>query len=204
MGIGVRFSDMIGSGPVRCSPGIWVQGVQLGLQRKVTLTTLVLGINGADRYPPGIGRVAAGGTVYQTLSIECPSIFFWHVLCALFLSFCCFYFLFPCSRWSFADDVPLIFSSPADHVRTYRIGNHNIAYITGYYMVETRSAFVQNTHTRTRPVYFPQRVAPKYLSHVSQVPALGECVCTTTTVVIKLLSTAQSGPAILVILCHSQ
>ena len=78
----------------------------------------------------GIGWLAAG-TIYQTLSIECPcSIFFWHVLFVIipfFWSFLfCFCFVF-CSHWSVVD-FPLIFSCPADHIHT----GLATTYITGY------------------------------------------------------------------------
>ena len=80
------------------------------------------------------GRLSDGSrlTLYQTLSIECPSpIFFRHVcFVLLFLYFCrlCFVlFICSCSRWSFVD-VPVIFPCPADHVPDWQPRT----YITGY------------------------------------------------------------------------
>ena len=94
------------------------------------------------------GRVSDDSqlALYQTLSIECPSpIFFWHVPCVIvpfflsFLSYFCFV-LFSCSRWSFVD-VPLIFSSPADHVPDWQP-----RILLG--MVEARSVNVKNKTTQ--------------------------------------------------------
>ena len=73
------------------------------------------------------GRVSDGSrlALYQTLSIECPSIFFWHVpgfySCSfLFVGFVLFCFVVFCSRWSFVDVSTLIFFYPADHVPDWR------------------------------------------------------------------------------------
>ena len=67
------------------------------------------------------GKVSDGSrlALYQTLSNECPSIFF--LACALcycyflFDVFVLFFVLFSCSRWSVVN-VPPIVSCPADHV----------------------------------------------------------------------------------------
>ena len=48
------------------------------------------------------GRLSDGSrqALYQTLSIVCPSsIFFWHVICVMFLSFCRFSFCFCFVLW---------------------------------------------------------------------------------------------------------
>ena len=69
----------------------------------------------------GPGRVSDGSRLAlctKLSSIECPSIFFWH-MCFVIVPFClsfllCFVMFF-CSRSSFVD-VLLIFFCPADHV----------------------------------------------------------------------------------------
>ena len=76
-----------------------------------------------DRYRMAI---IAAGSIYQTLSIECPSLiyfsmFFWHVLCVIvpffFLSFLsCFLNCFHALVGAFFVHVPLTFSCPPDHV----------------------------------------------------------------------------------------
>ena len=76
------------------------------------------------------GRVSDDSrpALYQTLSIECPPPIFFLFFFVVFVLL-----LFSCSRWSFIDDVPLIFSCPADHVQ-YRVGNHV------YYWVSSSSS----------------------------------------------------------------
>ena len=87
------------------------------------------------------GRVSDGSrpALYQTLFIECPSIFF-PGMCfvLLFLSFCRLCFFVSCPRLSFVD-VPLIFSCPADHVPDWQLR------IILLGMVEARSVNVKNT-----------------------------------------------------------
>ena len=79
-----------------------------------------------------LGRVSNGSrlALHQTLSIECRSIFFWHVLGVivpfLLVVFC--FVSFSCSRWSFVES-PMIFSCPVDHVPVWQ---PRILHITGY------------------------------------------------------------------------
>ena len=94
------------------------------------------------------GRVSDGSrlALYQTLSIECSSTFFWHVyfviLVAFFLSsFVLFLLYLFFSRWSFVD-VPLIFFCPADHVPDWQP-----RILLG--MVEVRLVNVKKTPTTT-------------------------------------------------------
>ena len=109
---------------------------------------LCVWVHGCDQ-----GRVSNGSRLAllcQTLSIECLSLlFFWHVLCVIvpfllsFLSCFCFV-LFSCSRWSFVeDDVPVIFSCPADHVPDWEPRRKLLG------MVQARSVNVKNRMTIT-------------------------------------------------------
>ena len=90
------------------------------------------------------GKVSDGARLglYQTLSIECPSIFFWYMLCVIVSFFSSFFVLFllsSSSRWSFVD-VSLDFSCPTDHVLDWQP-----RILLG--MVEARSVNVKNTTT---------------------------------------------------------
>ena len=97
------------------------------------------------------GRLSDGSrlTLYQTLSIECPSpIFFRHVCFVLFLYFCrlCFVlFICSCSRWSFVD-VPVIF--PVQQT-TYRIGNH-VRILLGMFEARSVNNMKNTTNNTTR------------------------------------------------------
>ena len=74
--------------------------------------------------------MAHGGRyIYQTLSIDCQQLFFYHLYLTLsfvlsFLSLVVFVFVFILShsfdRAFFVDDVPLIFPCPAHHVSDWQ------------------------------------------------------------------------------------
>ena len=96
-----------------------------------------------DSYVLGRYRMARGWR-YIKLSLSSVLllfIFLWHVMSCR-CSF--FYVFFSCSRWSFVDDdIPLIFSCPADHVH-YRIDNRV------YFWVWLRpDRLMWRTHTHT-------------------------------------------------------
>ena len=73
------------------------------------------------------GRLSDGSrlALYQTLSIECTSIFFWHELCVI-VPFIFIFFLFSCSCWSFEDVRVIFFLSGRPHTGLAT------TYITGY------------------------------------------------------------------------
>ena len=110
------------------------------------------------------------------------------ILLFLFLSLCsfCLFVFFFCSHWSLVD-VPLISFCPADHVPDWQP-----RIVLG--MVEGRSVNVKKT-TTTRidpPKGGSMRGGSMYV-----------CMYVCMYVLIKLHITTQSGPVILVILCHS-
>ena len=105
-----------------------------------------------------VGDRMARGWHYTKLSPSSALLLscFWHVLCVIivpfFLSFlsCLWFVLFSCSRCSFVEDVPLIFSCPADHVPDWppRILLGMVICVTTY-IVEARSVSMKNTTATT-------------------------------------------------------